>query len=308
MGTPTFDFPRTEDIAIVISLIQDPSSTSSFPSLAAFDIVVFQNGKFISSRIGDSDDKLIMDLAELITMVSENPSLTVQIFCYSWEETYALNQILVQKALTTDSPDLHICIGAILSIPLALLTSIQPELLDNVLYRSWSKVSRPELEVHLASLGLETEGDLKSLQTRLKDAMTSDNPSLRRLPKVISLQKALEKILAMPGPGFTKLENWAWQVLGPCNVPSDEELYTLVRNEDEIGWKVKLRAKTEMVFRIVVGVRKLLEREYEDIGQILVNEARPLSPSYIQLCQDPNLRKLLFMHEVSALHEYFAYA
>jgi hypothetical protein len=182
-------------------------------------------------------------------------------------------------------------------MPMALLTTIQPELLENSLFRSWTKATKGQLEGHLASLGLDTNGTVKVLQERLKIAMTSDNPGLRRLPKIVSLHQAISELVALPGPGYTTLQQCAQHLLGPCSVPSDDELYSSSQTGSDM-LMIQLRARGMTIYRIIRSLRNIVQESYQNVSQILVNDAHPLSPAYLQLCQDPNLRKLIFMHEV----------
>lgn len=61
---------------------------------------------------------------------------------------------------------------------------------------------------------------------------------------------------------------------------------------------IKLRGRGMTIYRIIRSLRNIVQERYGNTSQILVNDAHPLSPAYLQLCQDPNLRKLIFMHEV----------
>jgi len=265
--------------------------------MVAFDITVFYNGQLQRGISAHGTTNIVPSLAHVITSIP--PRSTAQVYCWSPEEVVAINRIIVQESLSEESEEVRICIAAMVDVPLALLTPIQPELLENSLYRSWTKASKPELEQHLSQLGLGTDGNVKVLQDRLRDAMTSDNPSLRRLPKIVSLHHAISELVALPGPGYTTLVECAKHILGPCSVPTDEEMYNLAsRDELDTLW-LKLRARGMTIFRIIQNLRSRL-REYSggDISNLLINEAHPISLIYVQLCQDSNLRKLIFMHEV----------
>jgi hypothetical protein len=270
---------------------------SSHPFMLAFDIAVFHHAQLKQDMSMHGSNNLVPSLARVIASIPTNA--TVQMYCFSPEEVLAIKRIIVQESLSDESDDVRICIGAIVDIPLALLTTIQPELLDNSLYRSWTKASRQELEEHLTSLGLATDGTVNALQDRLRDAMGSDNPSLRRVPKIVSLHQATSELVALPGPGYTTLPECTKHILGPCLVPSDDELYTLATRDQLDTLSLKLRARGMTMYRIIQSLRSRL-REYcgGDISRVLTNDAHPLSPAYVQLCQDPNLRKLIFMHEV----------
>jgi len=265
--------------------------------MLAFDITVFHNAELQQDMSAYGNDNLVPSLARVISSIPANA--TAQMYCFSPEEVLAINRIIVQESLSDESDDVRICIGAIVDIPLALLTTIQPELLDNSLYRSWTKASRPELEEHLTRLGLATNGTINVLQDRLHHAMSSDNPSLRRVPKIVSLHHAISELVALPGPGYTTLSECTKHVLGPCLVPTDDELYNLASRDQLDTLSLKLRARGMTMYRIIQSLRNRLREYYDgDISRILINDAHPPSPAYVQLCQDPNLRKLIFMHEV----------
>ena len=259
---------------------------------------MFYHGKLENELASQGKDNLVQCLARIIRSISSKEGRArTQLYCFSQEEIYAINQLIVHESLSSDTEDVRICIGAIVDIPLALVTTIQPELLENSLFRSWTKATKRQLEGHLASLGLDTNGSLKVLQDRIKTAMMSDNPGLRRLPKVVSLHQAIAELVALPGPGYTTLQRCAQHLLGPCSVPSDDELYSIAVNESDM-LMIKLRARGMTIYRIIRSLRNIIQEGYQDLSRILVNHAHPLSPAYLQLCQDPNLRKLIFMHEV----------
>jgi hypothetical protein len=304
---PTFHFPQDEDYAVIISLVLDPQSLSSQPELLAFDITVFYGKVFDWTLSVESAenvvDNFISSLSGILSRIlNESPSARTQLYCFSSAERSAINEIIVYKALSESSQDteaLRICIGAVVDIPLALLTKLPPELLDNALYRSWAKASREQLENHLSDLSLDTTGSLQDLQDRLVAAMTAGNPSPRRLPKVICLHSTIRDLLVVPSTGYITLQDCADSLLGHCSVPGDDELYSLARDNEQDMLKVKLRARGMTVHRIITRLRDVLKTECQgDLRGILLNDGCPLTPAYPQLCRDLNLRKLIFMHEV----------
>jgi hypothetical protein len=307
---PTFHFPQDEDYAVIISLVLDPGSLSSQPELLAFEITVF-HGKVLDWKLSEQSaenvaDNFISALGRVLSCImSKGPTVRTQLYCFSQTEISAINEIIVYKALSEssqDSEDLRICISAVVDIPLALLTRLPPELLDNALYRSWTKSSREQLENHLSDLSLDTTGSLQELRDRLQEAMTTGNPSPRRLPKIVCLHRTIRDLLVVPSTGYTTLQDCATGLFGHCSVPGDDELYSLARDNQETLLKVKLRTRGMTVHRIIKGLRELLKTHCQgDVSRILLNESRPLSPAYPQLCRDLSLRKLIFMHEVMSL-------
>jgi len=305
IGKPTLHLPRDENYAIIVSLVEDPGSLSSFPTLLAFDICTFKGGKLVPSLSSYSshsaDSELIRQLGRIITSVS--PDRTAQLYCFTSDEITALNQIVIHQFLTDgDSQDIRTCLGVVVDLPLSLLTGIQPELLNNALYSNWGKAKRDQLEQHLSDLRLDTSGSTPEMQDRLKEALTAETPALGRLPKVVCVHRSLSELLAFPGPGYITLGDCVRHILGPCSLPTDDELFSLAQSNSP-DLQVKVRARGMSIYRIIGGVRARLRLHLGDksLDTILVNDARPLKPLYLDLCHDDTLRKLSFMHEVGPI-------
>lgn len=236
-------------------------------------------------------------------MRSRDPSARTQVYCFSLEEVSTINQLIVHESLTSHSEDIRICIGAVVDIPLVLLTSIQPELLQNALFQSWCKSKKKQLEDHLAYLGFDTNDNSKTLQGRLQQAMTSNNPDLRPVPKIIAVHSVIKELVAFSGTGFSTLQHCTTHLLAPCTLPSDDELYsTALKDDNEVP--IKLRGR---VHRMIGKLRSMLREKFLEISRILINEAQPLSPAYVEIVQDESLRKLIFLrelqlHQVGCLH------
>lgn len=275
---------------------------STKPLVSAFDIVVFREEKLDNELCTFGKSGLVSGLSHIITSIrSRDPSARTQVYCFSPEEVSTINQLVVHESLTSDSEDIRVCIGAIVDIPLVLLTSVQPELLQNALFQSWSKSTKKQLEDHLACLGLDTNGNSKALQERLQQAMTSENLALRRVPKIISVHSTIKELVALPGPGFTSLQHCATHLLGPCTLPSDDELYSsALKDNNELP--IKLRGRGMTIHRMIGRLRSMLRETFPDIERILINDAQPLSPAYVEIVQDESLRKLIFLHEVKSFH------
>jgi hypothetical protein len=278
----------------------DPE-TSVDGKLMAFDICVYNEGELDENLTrrnkNDPVDDLIRSLSEIISYIGASPLAKTQLYCFSSYEVTALNEILVYKSLESDdSEEVRACIGAIVDIPLVLMSEVQPELLGNSLHHTWTKASRLQLEQHLKDLGLDTSGSLPILKERLQLAL-STGASLRRLPKVVSLDKAISDLVAMAGPGYTTMQSCANHFFGFCSIVTDDELYELAKRDDMM-LGVKLHSRNRATYRIIRELRRFISCLGE-IDRILVNDATPLNPSYPVYCQDENLRKLIFMHEVS---------
>src|SRR5208282_5945549 len=124
---------------------------SSQPILSAFDISVFHSGQLEKEMTSWGKENLVQCLARVISSISSKDTRArTQLYCFSQEEISAINQLIVYESLSSDTEDVRICIGAIVDMPLALLTTIQPELLENSLFRSWTKATKRQLEGHLA--------------------------------------------------------------------------------------------------------------------------------------------------------------
>ena len=301
-------FPRNEDYAVIISLVLDAESTSSSPILLMFDLAVFRNGHYHVDNLtasGSTPHELIESLAAIIKSISSrDPRPRTQFYCFSSSEVAAINQILVEMSIHSESEDVCTCVGALVELPHALLSTIQPELLENALYGSWKKENGTSLEEQLSELNLNNRGPVSKLQQNLKEVIVSDNPSLRRVPKIVCIQETMSELVALPGPGYTNLQHCVSNLLGNCSIPSDDELYILAKQKKGM-LKVKLRAKTMVLHRVIRSLLYVIGKYSKDnISKILVNEAPRVSYSYIQLCKDPNLRKLIFMHEVCSFRSF----
>jgi len=282
-------------------LVIDPESTSAAPTLLAFGIAIFKHGKLDEHKTHqtneDAANQLIECLASTITAVSKL-QLTAQIYCFSATEVSALNQIIVHQSLSDcSSPEqseaVRICIGAVVDLPLVLMSSTQPELLDNSLHRSWGKARRKQLEEHLQDLNLDSRGTVANLRNRLELAMTPAT-SLRRLPKVVCIWQAMGDLVGMPGPGYTTLNDCARYLLGVYSIPSEDDLYSYAKAKDEY-LRTALQSRGFASFRVINALRHLVATESD---RILVNDSTPLHSAYPLYCHDLNLRKLVFMHEV----------
>ena len=137
---------------------------SAKPIVSAFDIAVFLGGRLNTELSTFGKSELVNSMAKIIMSVqSRDPSARTQVYCFSPEEVNTINQLVVHESLLSNSEEVRVCIGAVVDIPLVLLTSIQPELLQNILFKSWSKSTKKQLEDHLACLGLDTDGNSKTL-------------------------------------------------------------------------------------------------------------------------------------------------
>jgi hypothetical protein len=284
--------------------VLDPE-TSVQGKLLAFDISVFVGPRFdtnLSRQSGNTRDvveELICSLSKIISLIGVNSHAKTQLYCFSSSEVTALNEIIVYYSLDSDnSHDIRACIGAIVEIPLVLVGLLQPELLGNTLHRSWAKASPEQLRHHLQDLGLDTTGNKDTLRERLQLALNTGS-SLRRLPKVISLEKAIADLVAMVGPGYTTMQSCMNHLCGVRPFPSDDELYQLAKHND-VRLGMKLSSRSSITYSIVTELRRRTSSA-EQIDRILVNDATPLNPAYPVHCQDENLRKLMFMHEVRSL-------
>lgn len=209
-----------------------------------------------------------------------------------------INQLIVRESLTSDSEDVRACVGAIVDMPIALLTTIQPDLLENS-YLFSTKASRRRLEERLTDLRPNTSDTINILLNRLRDISITDNPGLRRLPNIIPLRQSISELVVLPEPGYTTLQQCVNHLLGEFSVPSDDDLFVSARKESK-ELPMMLRERGITMYRIIQSLRNGLKGYCQgNLSHILLNDARPLRPAYVQRCNDQNLRKLIFMHEVT---------
>lgn len=315
--------PKTEDIAVVLSVLLDPSASSGSTSIVSFCVSTFAAGS-IGEEVprllhGDRCD-LIPSLAYLIeSILLLNSSLEVpprtQFYVFSSAEHSALQTHFIDAALNSSYPirDIRLCIGSLSQGASLLQTTFQPLLLSGVLLEFLAKGKRKkgDLQAILERMNLPTDGKVEELKQRIqeelerlqngdrrREAEQQRQNELGQLPRIVVLKREIEKSLALPIPGFWELTDCASIILPPnsreAECPSDEELYTIFRSGESP--MALLEKRNRSIHAVLVAFRSRISGANSNL---LLNDARPLTSTFMDICREEHLRKLFYMQQVN---------
>ncbi|KAJ7287131.1 P-loop containing nucleoside triphosphate hydrolase protein [Mycena rebaudengoi] len=319
-----FTCPRREDIAVVISLIADPSS--SMRGIAAFCVSVFSSiPSFQPEPAHGNESELIPTLTSILRHIltlnsTVQPTPLTQFYVFSAGEQAALQAHLIDKALTASisSQDLRLCIGALAQGASLLQTTFQPLLLSGALldFMAKGKRSKAELQTCLERMELPITGTVEQLRQRIQDEVrrllaeggrvnSGDDrrTELGQLPRVVVLKKEIENLLALPIPGSWDLPECAAVLLSPSSLdrkcPSDEDVFNTYRNSRNSELlEDTLAQRNSSIYAVLQNMRKRISSSG---AQLLVNDARILTSNFMDICKEDNLRKLFFMQQFEVL-------
>lgn len=275
-----------------------------------------------SSEIHGPGSDLISALASLIRAIlafqSTFPSrLLTQFYVWSTKEASALQKLLIDAALTStvDTGDVRTCIGALAQGASLLQTTFQPLLLSGALLGFLSKSGRTKAEYKncLERMGCSTEGTINTLRRRVDEGilrLQSENgrpnnnnleerAELGQLPRVVVLEKVVERLIALPVPGFWDLPECASVLLPKISPQSkclhDEDIFSIFRQGSEMAARLDevLTGRNATIYQVLRDVRARVSD-----SDLLVNDARVLSSNFMDICQQTHLRKLFFMQQV----------
>lgn len=248
-----------------------------------------------------------------------------QFYMWSAQEKEALQKHLVNLALNSTSPhfpgadgpkpshndDIRLCIGALCEGASLLATPFQPYVLEGALLGFLGK-------------GGQSKGEMKSIMQRLGIGMTRtdtvetmrqkivaeiDQLRLGRerrhtgrktvglLPRVVVLKKELQRLVALPVPGWWDAKEAA-QSLGMASgnrCPDEDELFRRYWQGEAANLKLGIEARNNTCQELVGEIRRRMER----LTDILVNRARVLTADWVDVCRVDVLRKLFYMQQVS---------
>jgi hypothetical protein len=248
---------------------------------------------------------------------TDAPAARTQIYTYSPPERAAIISHLIDSAVSDTYPpdDIRLCLGTLCEGASLLLTDYQPLILSGVLLSLLSKkngLKLQSLRTCCQRLGLDNTGTaeilrarIESEQQRLAGATESAGSVPRRrevgqLGKVVVLKQEIQRLIALPIPGYTDLPQTAKALLYGANVrcASDDELFAAWRSHDEAKLKVGLETRNRCMRALVRNVRDRITQS-GPVERILLNEAKPLENGMMAPCRSGPLRKLLFMLQVS---------
>ncbi|KIM40310.1 hypothetical protein M413DRAFT_73796 [Hebeloma cylindrosporum] len=315
--------PRREDIAVIFSIVNDPSS----PHLHGdyFYVALFSEDRSINlpaSIICPAKD-FIAKLARLIRSLEElegkgSQKYTSQFYVWSTSEQALLQSHIINAALTSSAADVDIrlCIGALAQGASLLQTTFQPLLLSGALLSFLGKGRRTKAEYKtcLERMGLPTDGTVEVLRKRIDSEVRNiqDNTSrpgqeeqrreFGQLPRVVPLKREIERQLALPIPGYWDLSECVASLLQDAEdvCPTEEQIFTAYKSLDNTESVDDLLLRRN---RHLYGVlRGLRVRAVSSAGHsFFVNEAKILSTNFMDICQEPHIRKLFFMQQFEVL-------
>ncbi|PPQ97622.1 hypothetical protein CVT26_002553 [Gymnopilus dilepis] len=310
--------PNKEDIAIVISVVDDPSSPTKVASYFCATIHSENASIIWPPMFMQSSSELVSKLGHLIRSIESRCSQkTCQFYVWSSSEWHTLQSAIIEAALTSNLPpkDIQACIGALSEGASLLHTTFQPILLSGALlsFLKYSKRTRVEYETCLGRLGLPTEGSIKSLQERLTNgirqlqAVGSSSHEGRRkeigqLSHVVVLKREIERQLALPIPGHWDLQECVHLLLPtakPC--PSNDEILLAYKNIGHDGEHLQglLISRNRLIYRVLLAFRDCATAK--NGASYLVNEAKVLSPRFMDICKEEHTRKLFFVQQFEVL-------
>lgn len=274
-----------------------------------------------SKRTHGSGKDIVKALASIIgSLLDRTPIPRTQFYIFSAGEHTALQTILVDTALTSDAGDLEIrndirlCIGALSEGASLLLTSFQPLILSGALldFLAKGRRSKAELKMCLERLDLNTDGTVDQLRLRIQEEVQrlkdggrvigdQDRRSeLGQLPRIVILKREIERLLALPLPGYWDLPECATILSDAASVqcPTDEEVFDRYRNGTTAEVRSALEIRNRCIYDVLQRLRFRVSSYSTGKPELLVNEARVLSASFMDICKQDHLRKLFFMQQV----------
>jgi hypothetical protein len=307
--------------------VQDPGSLR----IPWFCLSTFSNHEeFAATPVLGTHEDLVPALASLITRILElrkesGHKPRTQFYTFSSGEEAALQRHLINAALAADTGDANLqtairtCVGALSEGATLLATSFQPILLGGALLEFLTKKgTKVELKARLERLGLSSEGTLDQLMFRIQDEVNKlkleagriagtrgddDRRSeLGQLPRVVPLKREVERLLALPIPGYWDLPECA-QVLFPkeSRCLDDEDIFRLYTDKATSDIVAALQERNRCIYRLLQSLRLRVSAQSTGRAELLVNEARVLSSTFMDLCRQSHLRKLFFMQQVMSL-------
>ncbi|KAJ2928657.1 hypothetical protein H1R20_g8458, partial [Candolleomyces eurysporus] len=315
-----FTCPSSEDIAIVLSLVQDPSSPK--PQVEFFTVSLFEHSTTPTSRSYSGDGRrLVPTLAVILRELtsSREGGPTVQFYVWSSTEQSLLQSHLIQEALLGDAnqTDIRACIGALAQGASLLQTSFQPLVLSGSLLAFLTKGRRVKAEYQacLERMGLPTHGTVPELRARvIQELEKLQNIGPRdqygeyefgQIPRVVVLKKEIERMVALPVAGYWDLAECAAVLLEEhqreFSAPTDETILKALKTDSSEKREMlgeTLTARNTVINAVLTAVR---DRVQSGGQNLLINTAKKLSTDFMDICRQEDLSKLFFMQQFEVL-------
>ncbi|KAF7362302.1 AAA-12 domain-containing protein [Mycena venus] len=301
-----FTLPRREDIAVIISLVLDPSSSAR--SFATFCISVSSAiPSFQPQPFHGPESMFIPTLTSMLQKIlslndTVRPVPLTQFYVFSAGEQAALQAHLIDSALTsTSGDDIRLCIGALAQGASLLQTTFQPLLLSGALLSFMAKGRKAELQIYLDRMGLQvsTSGTVDQLRARIQqeiqrlqnDGQSGDDDRRTELGQLPSSCRSWD------------LAECALTLLPRASpdrkCPDNEDIFDAYKNTDSREvLEDKLGQRNASIYAVLQNMRA---RILSSNAGLLVNDAKKLTANFIDVCKEDNLRKLFFMQQFEVL-------
>ena len=322
--------PSREDIAVILSIINDPSSANPGGDFFCVTLHSEDSDVILPASFTCSADEFVSKLATLIRSLSalhlhNSRRYSSQFYVWTTAEQTLLQAHIINAALRpdTNSADIRLCIGALAQGASLLQTAFQPILLSGALisFIGKGKKLRSEYQACLARMGLSTDGTVEVLSKRLDEgirqirdemASTSRHEHRRRefgqLPRVVSVMKEIQRQMALPIPGYWNLPECV-KLLLPLEkaCPSDEQIFAMYKaGDDSEAFSNVLFGRNLFIYSVLKEFRRRVVSSANHA--LFINEAKIISTNFMDICKEPHIRKLFFMQQVSRAKSYFTFS
>ena len=303
--------PSREDVAVIISIVHDPSSPNS--GGAFFYLTTHPQQPNLPSYIYGPEEDFIPRLAALIRSINAlQRKSTTQFYVWSSAEQNLLQSHIINSALSssTNIDDIRVCIGTLAQGASLLQTTFQPLVLSGALlaFLGKGKRTKAEYKACLERMGFPTEGTAEVLRKRidnetqrLRDESTTGTEDRQKefgqLQRVVVLKREVERQLALPFPGYWDIpECTSTLVSSASDCPSDERIFMAYKVTSDESLVDLLARRNQHIYSVLKNLRT---RAVPHTGRSpFVNEGRELSTRFLDICTEPHLRKLFFMQQV----------
>jgi hypothetical protein len=211
--------------------------------------------------------------------------------------------------------DIRLCIGALSEGASLLATAFQPLVLSGALLDFLGKKGarkKAELQACLDRLGLSVDGTVEQLRSRITEEVGrlkreggrlntgSVRMELGQLPRVVIVAREIERLLALPIPGYWDLPECASSLLRrDPKCPSDDDIFFDYKEGRSVLVKIGLQKRNWCIHEIMQNLRvRVTACTTTGRPGLLVNEARVLTADFMDICRQEHIRKLFFMQQV----------
>lgn len=326
MRQRNYTCPSREDIAVVLSIINDPASSNPGGDFFCATLHSEDSNIILPAPFTCSADEFVSKLATLIRSISglhpdNSRRYSSQFYVWAAAEQTLLQAHIINAALHpgTSSADVRLCIGALAQGASLLQTTFQPILLSGALisFLGKGKKLKSEYQACLARMGLSTDGPVEVLRKRIdegirkiRDEMASPSRHDHRhrefgqLPRVVSLMKEVQRQIALPIPGYWNLPECVKLLLPLEKVcPSDEQIFAMYKaGDDSEAFSNVLLRRNLLIYSVLNVFRSRVVSAANH--SLFINEAKIMSTNFMDICKEPHIRKLFFMQQVGCTKSY----